>query len=629
MCGIFGELCVVGADHERRAFAETAAFALRHRGPDGSGLWQDDHCQLGHQRLSIIDLSTRAAQPMLSASRRSHLVFNGEIYNYLELRSRIDPPVGGFRSTSDSEVLLELLDQRGLAALQETIGMFAIALWRPADGELWLIRDRLGKKPLYWARTRDGRLRFASELGAVLADGAVARETTLDRLAEYLQLGYVAAPRSGIVAVQAVPPGHVLRARVASGKITERLERWWDLPPPTSARKFRNSNEFNECFDATLRNAVEIRMRSDVPLGAFLSGGIDSSVISLLSAQAIPGKLKTFTVDFDEAGWSEGPFAAEVARHIGAEHESLRLSSGSLSSLGDLASIYGDLHGDSSAIPTVALCRAARERVTVAVAGDGGDELLGGYTRYASTLATAEIARRVPAPALAVARRLAGRRPMAWVRGATRVARLFGDPDQLYPLEMRAYVGQAWPMVLSSSGSEPWRDPVGDALRQQRGRPPLFRLMACDAKTYLPEDILVKVDRASMAFGLEVRAPLLDHRLFELVMQAAPEWLASNEGPKRPLRQLFGARLPSAVFRRAKMGFGVPLVDWLRRDPSQTRALLDRAAPVAGVLNRAAVRRLLLSHHLGLRDESLRIWRLLMLAAWFELWRPNVTDARR
>lgn len=624
MCGIFGEVCVTSTEHERRVFADSAAHALRHRGPDGSGLWQDDHCQLGHQRLSIIDLSRRAAQPMLSASGKTRLVFNGEIYNYLELRSRVDPPAGGFRSASDTEVLLELLDQRGLSALHETVGMFAIALWHPAEGELWLVRDRLGKKPLYWARTRDGRLRFGSELGALLADRAVARETTLDRLAEYLQLGYVAAPRSGITAVQSVPPGHVLRVRVAGGQITARLERWWDFPPPTGEPTFRNVGEFNERFEATLRNAVEIRMRSDVPLGAFLSGGIDSSVISLLSAQAIPGKLKTFTVDFDEAGWSEGPFAAEVARHIGAEHEFLRLSSESLSSLTELASIYGDLHGDSSALPTVALCRAAREHVTVAVAGDGGDELLGGYTRYASTLATAAFARRVPAPALTVVRWLAKRRPVSWVRGATRGARLFDDVEKLYPLEMRAYLAQTWPPVLARSGLATWRDPIGDVIRQQRGRHPLLRLMSCDAKTYLPEDVLVKVDRASMAFGLEVRAPLLDHRLFELVMRADPEWLATNDGGKRPLRELFAAELPSAVFRRTKMGFGVPLVEWFRRSPTRMDALLDRGAPIASVLDRSAVRRLVLSHELGLRDESVRLWRLLMLAAWLELWRPSV-----
>lgn len=624
MCGIFGELCVTGTEHERRVFADTAARALRHRGPDGSGLWQDDHCQLGHQRLSVIDLSTRAAQPMLSASGKTRLVFNGEIYNYLELRSRVDPPAGGFRSTSDTEVLLELLDQRGLSALHETVGMFAIAAWHPAERELWLVRDRLGKKPLYWARTRDGRLRFGSELGALLADRAVARETTLDRLAEYLQLGYVAAPRSGIAAVQSVPPGHVLRIRVEGGQITERLERWWDFPPPTGEPNFRNVGEFNERFEATLRNAVEIRMRSDVPLGAFLSGGIDSSVISLLSAQAITGTLRTFTVDFDEAGWSEGPFAAEVARHIGAEHESLRLSSESLSSLTELASIYGDLHGDSSALPTVALCRAAREHVTVAVAGDGGDELLGGYTRYASTLATAAFARRVPAPALTVARWLAKRRPVSWLRGATRGARLFDDVEKLYPLEMRAYLAQTWPPVLSCAGPATWRDPIEDVIRQQRGRHPLLRLMSCDAKTYLPEDVLVKVDRASMAFGLEVRAPLLDHRLFELVMRADPEWLATNDGGKRPLRELFAAELPSAVFRRAKMGFGVPLVEWFRRSPTRTDVLLDRGAPIASVLDRSAVRRLVLSHQLGLRDESVRLWRLLMLAAWLELWRPSV-----
>ncbi len=626
MCGIFGELAPSPTDSQRHEFAVAAARALRHRGPDGSGLWADKHCQLGHQRLSIIDLSLNAAQPMVSASGRVRLVFNGEIYNYLELRGTVEAPPGGFRSSSDSEVLLELLDQRGLDGIRDTVGMFAFAAWRQAEQELWLVRDRLGKKPLYWATTPDGRLRFASELAALLADGVVARDTTLDRLAEFIQLGYVASPRTGLASVNSVPPGHLLRVKLGDHGITAQLERWWDLPTPGAPRSFRDIGEFHECFESTLRDAVKIRLRSDVPLGAFLSGGVDSSVISLLAARELPRKLRTFTVDFDETAWSEGPFAADVARHIGTEHESLRLRSGSLAELQGMVSVYGDLHGDSSALPTLALCRAARARVTVAIAGDGGDELLGGYSRYRSVLATAAAARRLPATSVSIARWLARRRPLSWIRGASRIARLYDDPDRLYPLEMRAYVAHSWPPVLAKPAHATWSDPVGAALRAQAGRPQLHRLMACDAKTYLPEDILVKVDRASMAYGLEVRAPLLDHRLVELVLGASPSWLADDDGSKRPLRHLYGSQLPSAVFHRPKMGFGVPIADWLQRDPALAASLADRAAPVAAVLRRSAVRRLLLSHQAGLRDESPRIWRLLVLAAWFELWRPRVRD---
>jgi asparagine synthase (glutamine-hydrolysing) len=624
MCGIYGEVVVEAPEELRTTFARSAAASLRHRGPDGEGVWSDDHCLLGHLRLAIIDLTTHAAQPMKSASGRSHMVFNGEIYNFVELRAAMRPPDNGWRSTSDTEVLLEALDRDGPEAISKALGMFALAVWSPFKRELLLMRDRLGKKPLYYARTVDGRLRFASEVDALLRDGAVHRETTADRIAEFLQLGYVAAPRTAFTSIHAVPPGCWLRITLEDGAITHELQRYWDLPAPGAAPGFRDIQSWSEQFEHTLRDAVRIRLRADVPLGAFLSGGIDSSVISLLASQQIPGKLRTFTVDFEEGGWSEGPFAAEVAAHIGSEHVELRLSPDSLSSIPDLVATYGDLHGDSSALPTIALCRAARQYVTVALAGDGGDELLGGYTRYAGALRTTATAARIPRPAVALARLLARRRPLAWMRGASRIARLSGDPAEYYAREMRGYLADPWPAVLRRPQSRSWPDPVAASLAEQAGRPPLLQFMACDAKTYLPEDILVKVDRASMAYGLEVRAPLLDHRLMELVMGADPTWLTGPGGSKRPLRRLFGPRLPASVFNRPKMGFGVPVARWLRESTDQTQALLDPTAAVAPLLEPWAVRRLLLSHRLRMNDESGRIWRLLVLQAWFELWRPTL-----
>ena len=624
MCGLYGEIVVSASDARRRRFATTAADALRHRGPDGEGMWFDRHCLLGHLRLAIIDLSDNAAQPMASSSGQGHMVYNGEIYNFVELRQSMGAPPNGWRSTSDTEVLLERLVRDGPEGIRDALGMFAVALWRPRERELWLIRDRLGKKPLYYARTTDGALRFASELGALLADGAVRRETTLGRLAEYLQLGYVGAPRTGMTDVGIVPPGCWLCAKVGDGGISQRVHRYWDLAPACSVDRSTDQGAFNERFDHTLRDAVRIRLRSDVPLGSFLSGGIDSSVVSLLASQQVAKPLRTFTVDFEESEWSEGPFAAEVARHIGADHTAIRLSEDALSTIPDLVAKYGDLHGDSSALPTLALCSETRKHVTVALSGDGGDETLGGYARYASALRTTSVAARIPRPALALVRFLARQAPLEWIRGASRVARLSGDPDEYYPREMRAFVRHAWPSVLRGSPGRVWRDPVTEALKEQAGRPTLYRFMACDAMTYLPEDILVKVDRASMAFGLEVRAPLLDHRLLELVLGADPEWIVGPRGAKEPLRRLFGSQLPARVFGRRKMGFGVPLASWLRKRGDYAEQLLDRHAPVGAVLERREVRRLLLSHRLRVRDESARIWRLLVLHAWFGLWRPSI-----
>ena len=369
MCGVYGEIVINATDVRRRRFATMAAAALRHRGPDGEGAWSDRHCLLGHLRLAIIDLSDNAAQPMASSSGQSHMVYNGEIYNFVELRQSMVAPPNGWRSTSDTEVLLERLDRHGPEAIRDALGMFAVALWRPLGARaLADPGDRLGNKRIYYARTADGALRFASEVGGLLAVVAVRRETKLGRLAEYLQLGYVGAPRTGMTDVSVVPPGCWLSAKVGDDGISERVHRYWDLTPARSVDKVADRGAFNERFDHTLRDAVRIRLRSDVPLGSFLSGGIDSSVVSLLASQQLDRRLRTFTVDFEESEWSEGPFAAEVARHIGTDHTAIRLSADALSTIPDLVARYGDLHGDSSALPTLALCsetRQARHRCSV------------------------------------------------------------------------------------------------------------------------------------------------------------------------------------------------------------------------------------------------------------------------
>jgi asparagine synthase (glutamine-hydrolysing) len=623
MCGIFGEIGTTGDVASLRSFGRAAAQALSHRGPDGHGLWDDGRCLLGHTRLAIIDLSADAAQPMCSASGRTHVAFNGEIYNYVELRSRMSPPPGGWRSTSDTEVLLEGLDRSGLDAVAGWIGMFAVAVWRPDDGELWLVRDRLGKKPLYYARTRSGGLRFASEFGALLVDDAVSRTTTPDRIAEFLQHKYVAAPRTGLAEVSAVPPGCFLRARLGPRGIDLRVERYW--APPAAAGTPGNRTAWLEEFEATLRDAVRIRLRSDVPLGAFLSGGVDSSVVSLLASETGPGKLRTFTVEFEEAGWSEGPYGAEVAERLGTRHTALRVSASDATRVDRIVEAYGDLHGDASAIPTLALCRETRRHVTVALSGDGGDEMLGGYGRYARALAAVARASRAPELALRAAR-LVGTSIPWWARGSARLGRLTSDLGDYYASGFASYAPHAWPPVLSPRLRAPWPDVVEAALVANRGRPPLLRMMASDIASYLPEDILVKVDRASMASSLEVRAPLLDHRICELALRADPAWLADATGTKLPLRELYAHRLPRAVFTRQKMGFGVPLRDWLRADLGDLarERLLSRSARHAALLDHAEVARLLMSHRTGQRDESGRIWDLLVLDAWLERWRPEI-----
>jgi asparagine synthase (glutamine-hydrolysing) len=629
MCGIYGQFDV-DADPEIRArFAVTAEQALRHRGPDGVGRWQDGRCVLGHTRLGVLDPGPNGAQPMAASSGRTVVVFNGEIYNFVEMRATLAAPEGGWRSTGDTEVLVEALDRRGLAALDDTLGMFAIAWWRPGERELWLARDRVGKKPLYYAHTPSGGLRFASEIGALFADGVLTPATSYDRLAEYLQHGYVAAPRSGFCGVNVLPPGGYLRAQLAHGKIAIDLGRWWRLPDARHAAapsRFRDEHEFREAFDATLQDAVRIRLRSDVPLGAFLSGGVDSSVVSLLASRHLGRPLRTFTADFDEAAFSEGGFASDVARSLGAEHTTLRVSSSAMASLPELVAVYGDLHGDATALPTLAVCRRAREHVTVALSGDGGDELGGGYTRYRLAQRLQQAAARLPGAARAAVRQIGARLPW-WLRGTTWLGRVSANIDEVYARALWAYTPHAWPAVLKRSARAEWSDSVATALAEQAGRSPLMRMMACDLLGYLPEDVLVKVDRASMACGLEVRAPFLDHRLVELTLDADPAWIADERGGKRALRAAHASQLPAHVFDRPKQGFALPLSPWLRGAQAREAAerLLDPRSRVAEVLEPRAVRQLFRNHRLRHRDESARIWNLLVLQAWFEQWRPRVT----
>jgi asparagine synthase (glutamine-hydrolysing) len=618
MCGIFGELAV-DAGTPADAFARSADRALAHRGPDGAGTVRTGPCLLGHRRLAILDLDPRAAQPMWSSDRRVALVFNGEIYNYLELREETPAPPGGWRTTGDTEVLVERWAHRGLVALDDAIGMFAFAAWDDAARRLWLVRDRLGKKPLYWAVTRRGHLRFASELPALLVDDEVPRETTADRLAEFLQYGFIAAPRCGLSSVHVVPQGCALEAWVEGGVVRTRVHRYWALPSPEPAARH---DDWLEAFRATLVDAVRIRLRADVPLGAFLSGGVDSSVVALLAARASGATpLRTYTADFDDPASSEAAWAREVAEHIEAVHTELRVAPPPEALAAAVVDVWGDLHGDPSAIPTMALTQQMRTHVTVALSGDGGDELLGGYTRYRLALDAHARYGRLPFFTDALLGALRRRTP-TWLRGTTRLARLQRSLARAYPAELRAYATREWPPVVRAGPA--WNDPVVASLARHAHRAPLLQLMACDIENYLPEDNLVKVDRASMAVGLEVRSPLLDHRLFELVMAARPEWLFDEQGAKRPLRELFAPELPSAVFTRKKMGFAPPIAAWLRKLPaSALLGQLERSGLREALEWREVTRQVRL-YARGVHGFAGRVWYMLVAAEWWNRWKPSL-----
>lgn len=623
MCGIFGQLSVepLGAE-SFRGFLDRAAETLRHRGPDAEGRWSDHFCSLGHTRLSVIDLSSGGAQPMLSHTGQTVLTFNGEVYNFLELRSVAPVPEGGWRSHSDTEILLEHLERHGLDGLKDVQGMFAFATWRPKTRELWLVRDRIGKKPLYYRRIGSGGLLFASEVQALLPTSPDRPATTLDRVAEFLQHGYVAAPRTGFVGIELLPPSCVLRATVANGSLDIQLHRYW--APGNGLEPVTSREQWDEEFDSLLKDAVRVRLRSDVPLGTFLSGGVDSSVVSLLASDQLGQQLRTYTVDFAEEDFSEGAYAAEVARALGSRHTGLGLQSTSIEEVGALVETYGDLHGDSSALPTMAICRAARRHETVVLSGDGGDELLGGYARYWITIRNVEVSRQLGKSTSALLR--AGARVLPWwLRGLSRLGRLSSDGATSYSREMMSYGPRRWPPILRPSSSLQWPDFIFESMRGNRNRPLLFAMMRTDLRTYLPNDVLVKVDRASMRVALEVRSPFLDHRLFEHVARARAEWLVDQQGTKAPLRRLYASRLPAAVFNRRKMGFGVPLRKWFRGSTlvGLQQRLLGPTSCLTEIVDVAAVRRLFWSHATGQRDESFRLWHLLVLDEWLRRWAPT------
>lgn len=571
MCGIFGQLDRSLDVADREWLTGSATRALAHRGPDGAGHVFDDHCVLGHTRLAILDLTEAASQPFRSACGDLVLVHNGEIYNFLELRQELAPPRGGWRTRSDSEVLVEAFAQRGAGALSSLIGMFAFAVWNARTRELLLARDRVGKKPLYWCRTPRNGIRFGSELHALLGNGVSAR-TSADRVAEFLQYGYNLAPRTSFLDIHEVPAAHLLRARVTDDGVDVSVERYWDLPAydPGEAGTF---GRWADELRATIGDAVRIRMRSDVPVGAFLSGGVDSSIVAMLASREVGGGLRTVTVDFAEQEFSEAAYAHEVAVHIDTEHTRLRVEPPTFEEVDRLVETFGGLHGDISALPALAACRAAREVVTVALTGDGADELMGGYSRYFLAASSAERARTLPRSVVRAAGIAASRIP-PWFGGDGRLALLNDDPARAYLSTVRQFPARSTPPLFR----EPLvggADPVAEALARHWHRPPLSRMMAVDLNTYIPGDTNVTLDRASMSVSLELRSPFLDHRLFELVARARPEWIMDGDQGKRPLRYLYGSELPPPVFSRPKRGFGVPMLAWSRG--SSFRRLVARA----------------------------------------------------
>ncbi|MDA0219558.1 MAG: asparagine synthase (glutamine-hydrolyzing) [Proteobacteria bacterium] len=622
MCGLAGIVDWNGrqAPGAVRAAVMAMTDRLAHRGPDDTGLWSDGIATLGQRRLAVIDLSAAGHQPMLTPDGRYAIVYNGEIYNHLEMAAEL--AATGFQPLghSDTEILLGAIAAYGLeGALERAAGMFALALWDGERREMTLARDRLGKKPLYWT-SAGGRLAFASELTALMGLDTTPRRIDEDALVLYLRHGAVPAPRTILAGVHKLEPGTAL-VFAAHDRADER--RYWDLREIAidgAMEPFEGSaQEADDRLEALLDTAVRQRMIADVPLGIFVSGGIDSSLIAALMARASSRPVKSFTIAFDEDGWDEGPHARAVAGHLGLEHRELRVDPAGVPAMAEtVAGLFDEPFADASMVPTWLVSRMAREEVTVAVGGDGGDELFAGYSRYPWVLDTWSRLRPWPRPLRTLGAGLLQRAPLGGDLG--RKLHHYGamvdatGTDDLYRRTISACKD---PARIARRGREP-RGLIWDATLRSDLSDPLARLQLMDGATFLPDTILTKVDRASMAVSLEVRAPLLDHRVAEFAFSLPRSMLLAGGQGKLPLRRLLDRHVPPELTHRPKQGFSPPVGAWLR-GPLRGWAgelLARRRIEESGLLDAGAVETLWQQHQSGGWHHANALWAIAMFEHW-------------
>jgi asparagine synthase (glutamine-hydrolysing) len=639
MCGIAGFIgAAPGSDIGD--IAEAMAKSIAYRGPDDQGIWTDGECEtaLVHRRLSIIDLSAAGHQPMLSADERYVISYNGEVYSFQPIAAELAARGHKFRGHSDTEVILESFAVNGIeATLKRMIGMFAIALWDRRDRTLTLMRDRLGIKPLYWAKFGNTFL-FGSELKALRAHQGWTPRIDQSAVAAFLRHNYIPAPRTIYEGVYKLEPGTVL---TLPWRGEPKISRFWDarsVARDGSHNPLEGSDaELTEQLESLLKDAVGRRMIADVPLGAFLSGGVDSSTVVALMQAAKSGTVKSFSIGFDIEGYNEAPHAAAVARHLQTDHTELTVTSkAALDVIPRLADFYDEPFADSSQIPTYLVSAMTRKHVTVALSGDGGDELFAGYNRYQLTQRFWRSLSLMPrAVRKGAAAALTAVRPDRWtqllsalpsrlrppqagdkVHKAAAVLRL-DSADAVY----RRLVSHWEPSEIMPQAAEP-RSILDDATVAKDFPDLLERMQFLDLVTYLPDDILTKVDRASMAVALEARVPLIDHRVVEFAWRLPENVKVRNGTSKWLLRQVLYRHVPPELIERPKMGFGIPLGEWLRgplRDWAET-LLNEQRLRQAGLLDAGMVRRYWADHLDGRRNWQYLLWDVLMLEAWRERW---------
>ncbi|HFB66307.1 MAG TPA: asparagine synthase (glutamine-hydrolyzing) [Aeromonadales bacterium] len=639
MCGIAG---IVSWSAEKKAEDQVSRMIapIRHRGPDDYGIWKDSQIGigLGHRRLSILDLSIHGHQPMCSSSERYVIVYNGEIYNFAQIRDELiqSKMAPEWQGHSDTEVLLAAIDAWGIEkAIKKARGMFAIALWDKKKKQLSLIRDRIGEKPLYYGMVQ-GCFVFASELKAITAIANNSLQIDRNALVEYMRFGYVPSPASIYKNIKKLSPGHILT--ISSLSDPSMPEAYWSLDTEEQV-KYRsdlvncNDNELITLVHDTLRDTIGLQMTSDVPLGAFLSGGIDSStIVALMQAQSNP-KIRTFTIGFNEKEFDEAPYAKAVAQHLGTEHTELYVTAQDAEAIvPEIPVIYDEPFADSSQIPTTLVSRLTKQHVTVSLSGDGGDELFAGYPRYQLTEALWNRVNGVPlsfrklSSAMLCAFSAQGwdrvlgflpqnQRQTINGRRIHRLAQLMTATDisEMYVRLMSQWQPEDG-LVLGTDGQH------YSKINWLQTKAPIEAMRRWDVQQYLCDDLLVKVDRASMSSSLESRAPLLDHKIVELAFALPGRMLIRGDKGKWVLRQVLDRYVPRELIERPKVGFSVPLGDWLRgplrnwAESLLSPSLLEQQ----GMLNPEKVNFMWQEHLSGYYDRSSYLWNVLMFQAWYE-----------
>jgi asparagine synthase (glutamine-hydrolysing) len=623
MCGICG---LIDYNHKSAIDLPSAvhrmAKRLVHRGPDAEGFWQGPGVVLGHRRLSIID-PAGSIQPMQDPTGRYILVFNGEIYNYLELRTELEKSGIHFNTEGDTEVLLATYITYGPGCLEHLNGMFAFAVWDRQEQVLFAARDRMGVKPLFFGQGRGGLMAFASELQS-LRDLPMDFSIRPSALVQYMRHGFIRSPDTIFHGIRELRPAHFLR--YSQGELEVRP--YWSPPMPESEWERRPESDLAEELSDLVRSAVYLRLRSDVPLGAFLSGGLDSSIIVASMRDLGETDIHSFAIGFEEASFDESPYARQVADYLGTVHHESRkaLRAGDL--LSDLVRHYGQPYGDSSAIPTWHLCRETRRHVTVALSGDGGDELFCGYRRYVARRLLVwyqKLPQSVREKCLAAFIKHLPEGTAYYDHSLVKKLRLFvdldqrvtEDPNDIYPAFFKTE-DLAILLDMEQDSLEYEHQDVEITSDQQMN--PIELMMRSDILHYLPDDILTKVDRTSMANSLEVRSPFMDYRVVEFACRLPLRFKLKNLTTKYLLRKAFAKDLPPESLKRQKHGFAVPMGDWFQGPLKSVYEDVVVSSSMKALVNKDQARRLLKEHQYGRTDHGHRLWLLLFLHAWYQWW---------